>query len=86
MPERQTNITHNKKNNQQIETNQEMKQILNLVKKDIWKVTIMVSNMLKNLETSKTFKKTQIKLQEVKTTMFKMKNPLDVINGRLDTA
>lgn len=46
----------------------------------------MVSNMLKNLETSKTFKKTQIKLQEVKTTMFKMKNPLDVINGRLDTA
>lgn len=71
--------------NQSIAIDQEMTQILGLANKDIKTVHITVFHAFKKLARDlKDTKKIQVRLLEMKTTWYEMKNTLDNINNRKD--
>lgn len=68
-----------------METNPELTQIPELVKKNIETVITTIFPMFKSWVAMEDRKITQIRLLKMKTTMCNMKDTLKGINGKLDT-
>lgn len=75
----QENMIHNKENNQLIKTKPKLTGMLELAKKDFETITVIIFYMFRKLSRDmEDIKKSQIKFLEIKSTMYEVKNTVEL--------